>query len=222
MSHTLAVETAARTEIGRRRSINQDAIALRPDLGLYLLADGMGGHPAGEVASAIAVESMQQFYLDAGTPWPPDVEGPATDPRAFLVAAVTHANFSIREQAKLNLEQHGMGAAIAALHVGPSGFCLAHVGHVRGYRLRDGALQALSEDHTRLNNYLWKGVPYDVAERMPDAYTLARALGLSIKCRSPLVSTTRGPGTLLSWCRMDSTMRYRTSKWRASCPKTKV
>jgi protein phosphatase len=70
---------------------------------------------------------------------------------------------------------------VAVVHVGESGFCLAHVGHVRGYRLRDGVLAGLTEDDTCMNNYLWRGVAYDVAERMPDAHTLARALGPSTR-----------------------------------------
>ena len=181
MTQSFTLETAARTEVGRRRTINQDALGLRPDLGIYILCDGMGGHPAGEVASATAVEAIGQFYLDAGATWPPDAEGPATDPRAFLVAAVKHANFRIRQEAERTPEHAGMGAAVAAVHVGDSGFCLAHVGHVRGYRLRDGVLEGLTEDHTRMNTYLWQGVAYDVAERLPDAYTLARAVGLGTR-----------------------------------------
>jgi serine/threonine protein phosphatase PrpC len=150
--HPLSIEATARTEIGRRRDINQDAVAIRAELGLYILVDGMGGHAAGEVAAAIAVESMEQFYVDAGATWPPDAEGPASDPRAFLVAAAKHANFRIRQFAELDPEHRGMGAAVGAVHVSGSGFCIAHVGHVRGYRLRDGAFEPLTEDHTRLND----------------------------------------------------------------------
>ncbi len=178
MVQPLTLEVAARTKVGCRRKINQDALGLRSDLGIYILADGMGGHPAGEVASSLVVEAMGQFYLDAGATWPPDAEGPATDPRAFLVAAIKHANFHIRQQAERTPEHMGMGAAVAAVYVGGSGFCLAHVGHVRGYRLRDGLLEGLTEDHTQMSNYLWQGVAYDVAENMPDARSLARAVGL--------------------------------------------
>lgn len=177
----LTLEVAACTEVGRRRKINQDALGMRPELGISILADGMGGHPAGELAAAIAVDAIGQFYLDAGATWPPDAEGPATDPRAFLVAAVKHANFRIRQHAERTPEHAGLGAAVAAVHVGGAGFCLAHVGHVRGYRLRDGVLTGLTEDDTRMNNYLWQGVAYDVAERMPDAYTLSRAVGLGTR-----------------------------------------
>ncbi len=85
---------------------------------------------------------MEHIYLDAGSTWPPDAEMPASDPRAFLVAAAKHANFCIRQFAELNPEHRGMGAAVVPVHVGGSGFCLAHVGHVRGYRCRDDARES--------------------------------------------------------------------------------
>ncbi len=197
MFQSLVLETAARSEVGRRRTINQDAVAIRADLGLHILADGMGGHPAGEVAAAIAVEAMQQFYVDAGATWPPDAEGPATDPRAFLVAAMKLANYRIWQLAALNPEYRGMGAAVAAIHVGGTGFCLAHVGHVRGYRFRDGTLAPLTDDHTQLNRYLDQGVTYDVAQRMPDASLLARALGLRGQARVTVRLEDARPGDLV-------------------------
>jgi protein phosphatase len=174
----LTLETAARTQIGRCRDVNQDAIALRADLGIYILSDGMGGHPAGEVASAITVEAIQQFYLDAGATWPPDAQGPASDPCAFLIAASKHANYRIRQFAELNPEHRGMGAGMAAVHVGSSGFCVAHVGHVRAYRFRDGGIEQLCHDHTVLNRCVAEGATYEAAQRMPDATRLERALGL--------------------------------------------
>ena len=178
MVQSLVLETAARSEVGRRRTINQDAVAIRADLGLHILADGMGGHPAGEVAAAIAVEAMQQFYVDAGATWPADAEGPASDPRAFLAAAAKHANYRIWQLAALHPEYLGMGAAVAGVHVGGSGFCVAHVGHVRAYRLRDGGLEQLTQDHTVLNRYLGQGATYQAAQHMPGVHRLERALGL--------------------------------------------
>jgi protein phosphatase len=178
LSPKLVLEAAGRTEVGRLREINQDTLLLRPELGLFILADGMGGHPAGEVASAIAVEAMQLFYRDAGATWPPDAEGHASDPRAFLVAAAKHANRRIRLFAELNPEHRGMGAAMAAVHVGSSGFCLAHAGHVRAYRFRDGGIELLCHEHTVLNRRVAEGATHEAAQQMPDANRLERALGL--------------------------------------------
>ena len=178
MSQLLSIETAARTEVGRCRKVNQDAVALRPDLGLHILADGMGGHAAGEVASALAVEAMQQFYVDAGATWPVDAAGPPSDPLAFLAAAAKHANDRIRQLAELHPEYLGMGAAVTAVHVGPSGMCLAHVGHVRAYRFRGGGIELLCHEHTVLERYVAQGASREAAERMPGANRLDRALGL--------------------------------------------
>ena len=178
MSRSLHIEAAGRTDVGRRRSINEDVFALRPDLGLYLVLDGMGGHAAGELAAAIAAETMQRFYEDGGTVWPMDAKGKASDPQAFLVAAAKLANARIRERAAREPEKRRMGAAVAAVHAGSTGFCVAHAGHCRVYRLRDGRFESLTEDHRGLNAYLWRGVALDVAERMPDKDALTRALGL--------------------------------------------
>lgn len=178
MSQLLTLETAACTDVGRCRQLNQDTVARRPDLGLYLLVDGMGGHAAGEVASAIAAEAMQQFYLDGGATWPPDAEGSASDPRVFLAAAIKHANYRIRQLAELHPEYLGMGAAVTAVHVGSAGVCLAHVGHVRAYRFRNGGIELLCHEHTVLNYYVNQGAPYEAAQRMPGVERLERALGM--------------------------------------------
>lgn len=178
MFEPLSIEAAARSETGQRRKTNQDVFAIRSDLGLYLLCDGMGGHAAGEVAAAIAVEAIQQFYVEVGAQWPPDAPGPASDPRAVLVAAVKHANDRVRQLAELSVEYRGMGAAMAGVHVSSSGFCLVHVGHVRAYRFRDGAIERLTQDHTVLNRYLGEGATYEAANRLPGVNRLERALGL--------------------------------------------
>ena len=98
MSRAPHIESAGRTEVGRCRSINEDVFALRPDVGLYLVLDGMGGHAAGELAAAIAAETMQRFYEDGGAVWPLDAPGKASSPQAFLVAAAKLANTRIRER----------------------------------------------------------------------------------------------------------------------------
>lgn len=194
------IEAAGRTEVGRCRSINEDILALRPDLGLYLVVDGMGGHVAGELAAAIAAETMQHFYEDGGIVWPLDARGKATDPQAFLVAAAKLANAHIRERAASDAEKRGMGAAIVAVQATSASFCLAHVGHARCYRLRGGRLERLTEDHTGLNEYLWRGVPFDIAERRPDRAALSRALGLKEKIEITVRMEDTRPGDTVLLC----------------------
>jgi protein phosphatase len=90
---------------------------------------------------------------------------------------VKHANLAIRERAAREPDKRGMGAAVVAVHATSTGFCLAHVGHTRCYRARERHLERLTEDHTRLTEYVWRGVPLDAALRMPDRAALSRALG---------------------------------------------
>jgi serine/threonine protein phosphatase PrpC len=187
VSIKLHIEAAGRTETGRRRDLNQDVFVLRPDLGLFLVVDGMGGHPAGEVAAAIASEAIQRFYDDRGSPWPADAMGEPSSPQAFLVASLKHASAAIRERAEREPEKQRMGAAIVAMRATSNGFCLAHVGHARCYRLRGRELHLLTEDHTQLAEYVWRGVPIDVAESRPDQRSLSRALGIR-----PAVNVTVG------------------------------
>lgn len=75
MSRTLVLESAARSDIGRVRETNQDALVLRPELGLFVVADGMGGHASGELAASIAVEPIAGFFEDPEITWPPHPEG---------------------------------------------------------------------------------------------------------------------------------------------------
>src|SRR5438093_925439 len=86
---TLPLEAAGRTEVGPSRDINQDVFALRPDLGLHFVIDGMGGHAAGELAAAIAAESIVRFYEEHRASWPEGVTmSPGNRKRLLLVAAL--------------------------------------------------------------------------------------------------------------------------------------
>jgi serine/threonine protein phosphatase PrpC len=177
-SPSIILEAAGRSEQGCAREINQDAFAVRHDLGLFVISDGMGGHPDGEIAAAIAVEEMQCFFAEPGKTWPTDAPGPPGDPRAFLVAAVKHAHVRIRAKAAPIVPgRRSMGTTIAAVHAESSGFCVAHVGDSRVYRLRDRTLERLTRDHTRMNEYLAMGASREAAMKMPDHASLSRALG---------------------------------------------
>ncbi len=177
-SPSILIEAAGRSEQGRLRDINQDAFAICRPLGLFLIADGMGGHPDGEVASAIAIDAVQRFYADPGRTWPADTAGPIGDPRALLVAAFKHAHARIRaEAAPVVPGRRSMGTTIVAVHAETTGFCVAHVGDSRCYRLRGRALELLTRDHTRLNEYISLGASREGAMKMPDHGSLSRALG---------------------------------------------
>ena len=136
------LEHAARTDTGRRRSRNEDAVRTEPPAGLFVVADGMGGHPAGHVASALAVEEVGDRMLEAepGEGWEAALRR--------LSGAVTAAGERILREGREDPERRGMGTTCTALLVRPGRWAVANVGDSRAYRLRDGELEQLSVDHT--------------------------------------------------------------------------
>jgi PPM family protein phosphatase len=142
---------AAITDVGLRRSSNQDSYLYREDLGLFVVADGMGGHSGGETASRIAVESMDAFYAERA----PET-GPC-DPleeAEVLRTAVETANRAIFEHAQQHAELRGMGTTLVALRVrGQTGF-VAHVGDSRLYRMDGSVLKRVTKDHSRVQELI--------------------------------------------------------------------
>lgn len=140
--------SAGLTDIGLRRSHNEDAIFRSDEAGLYLVADGMGGHACGEVASAMAIETVSAKFLSS------DKEKPSL----LLKEAIQEANRRIfdhsREKIKPSegtetLTGYGtMGTTIVALALSRESAAIAHVGDSRVYRLRNGRLELLTRDHT--------------------------------------------------------------------------
>jgi protein phosphatase len=167
-----ALLAAGKTDVGRKRDHNEDSVLLRPDLGLFLLADGAGGHNAGEVASALATTSIANFFeaTEKATRRKAEVDdfGLWTGERR-VGAAVKKANRDIIEIATASNKHRGMGTTIVALTVSPQAGMIhvAHVGDSRCYRLRDGVLEQLTQDHSLI---------VDVLELRPeiDDETLAR------------------------------------------------
>ena len=172
--------------MGRVRSHNEDTYLLREDLGLFLVADGMGGHQAGDVASAMVRLSMGDFFevtqngeWDAFFSLPEDAHLPRAGQR--LAAAIRKANQDVHEAAADHLEHHGMGSTVVALHIPRDGedLFIAHVGDSRCYRIRDKALELLTRDHSLVNEALALDPslsPEDLSRLPPNIIT--RALGV--------------------------------------------
>jgi protein phosphatase len=146
------------TDVGRARKHNEDYFGLFPELGLFVVADGMGGAAAGEVAAKMAVDLVVEAFVD------PDVTRPTTDTRlptteqALLVSAIERANRLIHGAAQSNPGWKGMGSTIAAALVCSERAALAHVGDSRVYRLRGRRLDLLTEDHSLLNEFVGMGL----------------------------------------------------------------
>jgi PPM family protein phosphatase len=152
------------TDTGRQRRANEDSMLARPPL--FVVADGMGGAQAGEVASRLAVESFQD-----GLPETLDAEG-------SLAAYARQANVSIHELSQANAEHAGMGTTLTAVYVGTEEVAIAHVGDSRAYCLRGGELLRLTDDHSLVDELIRQGkLTAEEAIEHPQRSVITRALG---------------------------------------------
>ncbi len=158
-------EQYAGSDTGRQRRANEDSLMVRSPL--FVVADGMGGAQAGEVASRVAVEAFQ-----AGLPDSPQ-------PEAALAALAQAANTRINELSHAHAEQAGMGTTLTAIYVGEREIAIAHVGDSRAYCLRDGQLLRLTDDHSLVDELIRQGrlTPEEAVEH-PQRSVITRALGI--------------------------------------------
>lgn len=174
------MELAFLSDTGQLRNNNEDSALTDPDLGLGMVADGMGGHSSGEVASSIAVkvtrdkfESMRRTRLKPG----------AYDAKYALEAnqlafAVQLANSVIYEAGNSAPENKGMGTTLSVILLNGDKIILAHIGDSRVYLFRDGTLQQITEDHSLVMEHVRQGLlTQEQAEKSPLQNILTRALG---------------------------------------------
>ena len=169
------LEYGWRTDVGLVRRRNEDAIAVLPDLGLVVVADGIGGAKCGEVASALATEVITRRF-QGQTP----ERGDAEKARLFLDAAVAEANVAIWEHGQRHEACVGMGTTLVAGFAGRGWLAFAHVGDSRLYLLRDGRFGLLTKDHSYIQELVDQGVFGSMEEAKYygiNANILTRALG---------------------------------------------
>lgn len=170
------------TNVGRVRANNEDSFRILEPNNLFVLSDGMGGEAHGEVASALAVETVVKHCLapvdkDATLIFG-DVPAAWSEKTRVLANAVHLANKNIYESAQAHPEQHGMGATLTALWIDDRRVSLAHVGDSRAYLLRGGTLQQLTSDHSLVAEQVRRGIlTLAEAERSEMQSVLLRALG---------------------------------------------
>lgn len=202
----------ARTDVGRTREHNEDTFFTDRALGLYVVADGMGGHAAGEVASAVAVEALSEAVardrdlLDAfrrgeGAVRPEDVKN-------LLAAAVIHANATVYAAAQAEPARRGMGTTLTAmLLLGRRGF-IAHVGDSRLYLVRNGEARQLTEDHSVLNELRRRGrLRPEVVAKVKHRNAVTRAVGVFETVEVDSGQFLAAPGDLFVLC-SDGLHRY--------------
>ena len=173
---------AVSSDPGLRRSSNEDSYCSRPDLGLFIVADGMGGHVAGEVASRVAVEAIQVFIqetagADKNRTWPFPFEPALSLEANRLKAAFRLANRRIASTIADSHDLRGMATTASALLSGPDGACVAHVGDSRVYVLREGRLEQITHDHSWVEEQVRAGTMSPTAARQhPWRNVVTRAL----------------------------------------------
>jgi PPM family protein phosphatase len=160
------VRVGARSDVGRVREGNEDSFMVHAPL--FAVADGMGGHQGGEVASQLALETLGRLTLEDSRDTAPN-----------LADAVREANRAVLQRASTDPGLHGMGTTLTAVVAGANRVFLAHVGDSRAYLLRDGRLEQLTEDHTVVESLVQEGrLTRQEAEIHPQRSILTRALGV--------------------------------------------
>ena len=173
---------AVGSDPGLRRSSNEDSYCTRSDLGLYVVADGMGGHVAGEVASRVAVEAIEIFIqetagADKNRTWPFPFEPALSLEANRLKAAFRLANRRIGSAIADSHDLRGMATTASALLTGPDGACVAHVGDSRVYVLDGGQLRQITNDHSWVEEQVRAGTMSATAARQhPWRNVVTRAL----------------------------------------------
>lgn len=182
------------TDIGRKRQQNQDNGASRPDLGLFLVADGMGGHAGGETASALAAERIPQVVGEARSK-----EG--FSPRESIAEAIRAANASIQERGNSEPTLQGMGTTATALLFHDDKLTIGHVGDSRCYYLRPGAWWQLTRDHSLVEEKLRAGLitrEQMKTDRMRNVIT--RSVGFEAEVNVDVYEKMVQPGDLYLVC----------------------
>ena len=181
---------ALRTDIGRVRSQNEDAAWADDARGLYAVADGMGGHLAGEVASRMAIEAVQRMARAHG--------------RADTLALremMRRANDEIARHAQQHPECAGMGTTLSVLWRGGRYMYIAHVGNSRIYRLRGGALEQITQDHSLVEELVRaRIITREEARTHPRRNIITRALGTQGDNAPDLLAADAQPGDLWLLC----------------------
>ena len=182
-------EYVARTDTGHQRSTNEDAHLARAPV--FVIADGMGGAQAGEVASQLAITHFAQGL--------PGEDGDS--PQERLTRAVQEANAEIHALSERDARRAGMGTTLTAAYVGAGEVSFAHVGDSRGYLLRDGELARVTEDHSLVEELLRQGrLTEEEAEEHPQRSIITRALGPEPDVEVDTVTLTAAAGDVYLIC----------------------
>jgi len=177
----MRVVAAGRTEVGCVRKHNEDNFLVDPELGLFVVADGLGGHAAGEVASQIVVDKVGQFITHTVEPdhtWPVDYDPSLPFDGNRLKAALLLADQGILNDIRTNPERESMGSTVVACLVNGETVTLVHVGDSRAYLLNKDGIQQVTQDHSWVAEQVANGIlTPEEARRHPFRNVITQALG---------------------------------------------
>lgn len=186
---TLRSRALAATHPGRKRTINEDRFCDRGDIGLWAVADGMGGHAHGDWASNAVVQALESLTLPAAFP----------DATQAVADAVHSANRRIWGEAQRRTQQ--MGSTVVALLVRDDCFAALWVGDSRAYVLREGMLHPLTRDHSQVQEMVDRGlISAEAARHHPRGHVLARAVGVGARLAVDVVSDEAQEGDVFLLC----------------------
>lgn len=179
----MRVRFAGETNVGMKRAHNEDSLHLPVDERLAIVADGMGGHASGEVASSMAVETVVEYFKataeEQTLTWPYKVDRGTRADVNRLVTGIKLANLKIYEMAQRDPQCKGMGTTIVSTLFLDDKVIIGHVGDSRVYRIRDREIEQITEDHSLINDYIkMKRMTAEEAANWPHKNVIVRALGM--------------------------------------------
>lgn len=198
-------ESAALTDVGKVRDHNEDFFVLRPDLGLFMVCDGMGGHSAGEVASQLAGQITSEFFdrirRDPDGTWPFRIDSALGEEGSRLPVALRYANDRIREVASKDARKANMGTTAVAAFLKDEKSWIAHAGDSRAYLFRDGRIWPVTADHSLLGDFIRQKHPsQEEIDAFPYKNVISRALGPAADVKVDAAMLDMLPGDVLLLC----------------------
>lgn len=194
------------TDVGLQRDHNEDSYAVLSEYGLFIVADGMGGHRAGDVASRLATDSIAEFFKSTAgedVTWPFHFDTSLSEEENRLVTGIRVANRQIFERSARSRDCQGMGTTVvgALFSKRKSRLYVGHVGDSRAYRVRGAAIQQLTRDHSLINDYLLAMPELSEEQRAElPKNVITRALGMQDQVMVDLISDDPQVGDVYLLC----------------------
>jgi serine/threonine protein phosphatase PrpC len=198
------ISAAAKTDIGLVRQNNEDNYYIDAALGLFVVADGMGGHASGEVASNMAVDIIRDYFKGTDKGRPAQIGAyrkECSEATNRLGSSIRLANMAIYEASINKTQLHGMGTTVAAAQVEDNRLSIAHVGDSRLYLIRAGNIEQLTDDHSVVNEQVKRDlITREEAARSEMKNILTRAMGIRTDVEVDLNEMTLAPNDILLLC----------------------